>query len=93
MNSRVHIYVYGLVQGVFFRSNTVSKAKSMGVTGWVRNRMDGSVEIVAEGEKKTLEGLAEWCREGPESAKVENMKKEWEKPTGEFTDFEARPTV
>lgn len=93
MNSRIHIFVYGLVQGVFFRSNTVSKAKSIGITGWVRNRRDGSVEIVAEGEKEKLERLAEWCREGPESAEVENIKEEWEKPTGEFTDFEARPTA
>jgi len=93
MNARIHIFVYGVVQGVFFRSNTVSAAKRLGLRGWVRNMRDGSVEIVAEGEKELLEKLAEWCREGPEGAEVENMKKEWERFTGEFSDFEARPTA
>ncbi len=93
MNSRVHIFVYGDVQGVFFRSNTVSTAKRMGLTGWVRNRSDGSVEIVAEGEKERLEEFAAWCSRGPESARVDNMKKDWERATGEFNGFEARATV
>lgn len=92
MKERVHIFVYGLVQGVFFRSNTVNTAKRMGLAGWVRNRSDGSVEIVAEGEKGKLKEFAEWCNHGPDGAKVDEIKKEWKKATGEFGDFEARTT-
>ncbi len=90
---RIHIFVYGDVQGVFFRANTVSTAKKIGVTGWVRNRRDGSVEIVAEGEKEKLEELLQWCRRGPPSAAVDRIKSEWEKFRGEFSDFVARTTV
>jgi len=90
---RVHITVQGLVQGVFFRANTVSTAKGLGLTGWVRNKRDGSVEIVAEGKQDKLIELLEWCRNGgPESAKVENVEYKWEEPTGEFKEFTARET-
>jgi acylphosphatase len=92
MKERVHIFVYGLVQGVFFRSNTVSTAKRMGLTGWVRNRSNGSVEIDAEGDRKKLREFVEWCGHGPEGAKVDEIKKEWGKATGEFSDFKARST-
>jgi len=93
MNKRVHITVRGLVQGVFFRANTVSTAKGLGLTGWVRNKRDGSVEIVAEGSQEKLIELIEWCRNGgPASAKVENVEHRWEEPSGEFKEFTARET-
>ncbi|MEM2908914.1 MAG: acylphosphatase [Candidatus Bilamarchaeaceae archaeon] len=92
MKSRVHISIYGDVQGVFFRAGTVSVATELGLVGWVRNRTDGSVEVVAEGEKKALEQLIEWCKHGPTGATVENVKVEWKAPSGEFKSFTTRPT-
>ena len=93
MMKRVHITVHGLVQGVFFRANTVSAAKGLGLTGWVRNRNDGSVEIVAEGSQGKLIELIEWCKNGgPASARVENLEHRWEEPSGEFKEFSAKET-
>jgi len=93
MAARIHIFVYGMVQGVFFRANTVSVARKLGLKGWVRNRRDGSVEIVAEGEKEKLIELLEWCKRGPEGAVVERVDHEWEKPTFELKDFVATETI
>lgn len=66
----------GLVQGVFFRQSTVQQAKLLDITGWVRNRPDGSVEGQATGEEKMLETLREWLTRGPAAARV--LKLEWE---------------
>lgn len=85
--ARVHIYVSGRVQGVFYRSNTRRKALELGITGWVRNLPDGRVEIVAEGEREKLERLIEWCRHGPPLARVEDLEIIWEEPRGEFESF------
>ena len=93
MNSRIHIFVYGDVQGVVFRANTVDTATKLGLRGWVRNRSDGSVEVVAEGEKEKLEKLLEWCHRGPSAASVDSVKSEWEDYKGEFSGFAAKSTV
>lgn len=85
--ARVHIYVSGRVQGVFYRSNTRRKALELGITGWVRNLPDGRVEIVAEGEREKLERLIEWCRRGPPLARVDDLEIAWEEPRGEFESF------
>ena len=77
MNKRVTIYVYGKVQGVFFRYHTKKKALSLDLKGWVKNLDDGGVKILAEGRKENLEALIEWCRKGPPFAKVNNMTHEW----------------
>ena len=90
MRSRLHVYVYGRVQGVFFRANTQITASGLGLTGWVKNLDDGGVEITAEGEKEKLMQLLEWCHNGPDSAKVDSVKKEWEKYKGDFNRFEVR---
>lgn len=87
---RVHIFVSGLVQGVFFRSETKAKAQELGLFGWVRNLPDRRVEILAEGEKEKLEKLAEQARKGPESARVDNLEIDWQEYKGEFKDFEIR---
>jgi len=90
----VHIFVHGMVQGVFFRANTVSTAKGLGLKGWVRNRRDGSVEIMAEGKQESLIELIEWCKKGgPSSARVEKVDYKWEEHDGKFTDFTAEETV
>ena len=93
MKSRIHIFIRGDVQGVFFRSGTISKANGLGLAGWVRNRSDGSVEIVAEGEKEKLEELLSWCRNGPSGARVDEIKYDWEKAKDEFGGFSAKATV
>lgn len=88
--ARVHIFVSGKVQGVFFRSETQSLAKKLGFTGWVRNLEDGRVEILAEGEKEKLEKLVEWAKKGPERAKVNGLDLEWQEYQGAFENFEIK---
>jgi len=88
--NRVHIFVSGLVQGVFFRSETRARAEELGLFGWVRNLPDGQVEILAEGEKEKLEKLVEWVKRGPEIARVNGLDVEWQEYKGEFKDFEIR---
>ena len=85
---QVVIQVSGLVQGVFFRANTRTKAESLGLVGFVRNTADGGVEVVAEGERAQLEGLVAWCRQGPPAARVEGCRVSWRPATGEFSGFQ-----
>lgn len=87
---RLHARVHGLVQGVNFRYYTVRKAQALGLTGFVRNRWDGTVEVVAEGEREAVDQLLSWLHIGPPSAEVERVEFEWQKPLGEFRHFEVR---
>lgn len=87
---RVNIFVAGLVQGVFFRSQTKNKAEELGLLGWVRNLADGRVEILAEGEKDKLEKLVNWAKKGPDLARVDGLETNWQEFKGEFEDFEIR---
>ncbi|MBI2358406.1 MAG: acylphosphatase, partial [Deltaproteobacteria bacterium] len=75
---RVHLRIEGRVQGVFFRATAVAEANRLGVKGWVRTCPDGTVEIVAEGERKRLQDLVAWCRHGPPGAHVHDVKLRWE---------------
>lgn len=86
-NTRVHIYVSGRVQGVFFRANAARKADSLGVTGWVKNLSDGRVELLVEGETDTVNRMILWCRRGPPGADVESVDVETLPFKGEFSDF------
>ena len=70
----LNIKVTGKVQGVFFRVSTKAVANQMGINGFVRNEKDGSVYLEAEGENFLLEELVNWCKEGPDGAKVENVE-------------------
>mgnify|MGYP005858153251 CR=1 FL=1 len=88
--ARVNIFVSGLVQGVFFRSETRAKAKELGLFGWVRNLANGRVEILAEGEKEKLEKLVDWAKRGPTSARVDGLEVDWQEYKDEFKDFEIR---
>ena len=87
MNARAHIFVSGRVQGVFFRDHTRRWASSLDLTGWVRNTMDGRVEVLAEGDKDRIENLISRLKEGPPIAHVENVEVDWEEYRGEFSDF------
>lgn len=87
MEARTHILVNGHVQGVFFRKSMMDFARTLGVTGWVRNLRDGRVEAVAEGEKAKLEELIEFCHAGPPGARVRDVAVEWSDFRGEFRGF------
>lgn len=89
-NKRIHLRIYGLVQGVFYRAHTRDQARQLGVAGWVRNRMDGTVEAVAEGSDQALEQLASWCEQGSPGAMVERVERSWQEATGEFKGFSIR---
>jgi acylphosphatase len=84
---RLEIRIYGRVQGVAFRWYTQKKARSLGLNGWVRNRVDGSVSIVAEGARPALEVLADWAARGPDRAHVDRREITWADATGNFEDF------
>ena len=68
------IIVKGIVQGVCFRYYTKLKAEELKINGWVRNKKDGSVEIVAQGQKSSLDAFINWCRQGPSNAKVKEIE-------------------
>ena len=87
MKARAHIWISGRVQGVFYRDNTRKWASSLGLTGWVRNLPDGRVEVLAEGEKDSIERLEGLLKKGPPLSRVEAVQTEWEEYTGEFMDF------
>ncbi len=84
MNARVarRVVVHGAVQGVFFRDTTRRRAQSRGVAGWVRNRADGTVEALFEGERDAVEAMVAFAREGPRGASVENVEVEDTAPVG-----------
>ena len=84
---RVHFVASGVVQGVFFRASTQSKATELGLSGYIRNLEDGRVECIAEGKREKLEKLVLWARKGPDGAIVEKLDVTWEKASGEFAGF------
>ncbi|MHC5012175.1 MAG: acylphosphatase, partial [Planctomycetota bacterium] len=71
---RVHAFVNGLVQGVYFRASTETEARRLGLAGWVRNLADGRVEIVAEGEAAAVDRFVAWARGGPSRAQVDSLE-------------------
>ena len=81
--------MHGRVQGVFFRDTTRRQASSRGVAGWVRNRLDGTVEAVFEGDPEAVESMVALCREGPRGARVEQVEVHEEDPEG-LSAFEIR---
>jgi acylphosphatase len=85
--------IRGKVQGVGYRDTCAHQAKRLGVTGWVRNRLDGSVEAVLLGPRDQLHRMKAWLRRGPPTARVEEvLVQKLEPPFPEFERFERRPT-
>jgi len=87
---RAHVIVTGKVQGVFYRAETASKARQLGLTGWVRNLPDGRVEAIFEGEETHVQKIVDFCRRGPTSAYVVDVsvrRQEWK---DEFDSFAVR---
>ena len=87
---RLQAIVHGRVQGVNFRYYTQLRAIELGVTGYVRNNWDGTVEVVAEGERGAVEKLLEFIKIGPRGALVQRVDSQWQDTTGQFNSFEVR---
>lgn len=87
-NVKAHVNISGNVQGVCYRMETRRAAERYGVKGWVKNRDDGSVEAVFEGDEEGVKSIIEWCKKGPTNAWVQNVVIEWENYSGEFSCFD-----
>lgn len=90
---RAHVWVKGRVQGVGFRAYVESAAWRTGVAGWVRNVGYDTVEAAAEGERAQVERFIELMKQGPPASRVDEARVEWEKPAGEFREFEVRRSL
>lgn len=88
--ARAHAIISGRVQGVFFRLETQRVVRSHSVSGWVKNRADGTVEAVFEGAQESVEAVLQWCRQGPPHAAVTDVAINWEPYTGKYATFEIR---
>lgn len=84
---RIHLVIRGRVQGVYFRASAVREAKRLGLTGWVKNRQDTAVEVVAEGEEDQVKDFLAWAQHGPSTARVDKIDTRWRSYTGEFASF------
>lgn len=91
--TRVHIFVSGKVQGVYFRQNTSLKAQELGIVGWVRNLSDGRVESVMEGLEVNIDKMISWCKSGPKDALVTDVKIMNEEYKKEFSTFDIVKTL
>lgn len=87
---RLHAIVHGRVQGVSFRYYTQKRARELGLTGFVRNQWDGSVEVVAEGPQAAVEDLLSFLHVGPRAAFVTEVDTRWPQPVAEFDQFGVR---
>ncbi len=85
---RVRLIIEGRVQGIWFRDSTMQEALGLGVRGWVKNRMDGGVEVLAEGPEKQVGQLVAWCHHGPSRARVTKVYETTEDWQGEFDSFD-----
>ena len=83
----VQISIRGRVTGVYFRASTQREAKRLGISGWVRNRNDASIEILAEGEEDAIKELVSWSHHGPSAARVENVDVRYRSYSGDYSDF------
>lgn len=86
--TQAHVIVRGRVQGVFFRSSLKQQADTHGVTGWVRNRSDGSVEALLQGPYAAVSSVAAWMEVGPRSARVDSADAEWSEVAEPLQGFE-----
>ena len=84
---RARFIIEGRVQGVFFRHHTQETAFKLIIKGWVKNRRDGRVEAVFEGDQEQVDRIIQWCHRGPSEASVTKVYVTWENYTGEFEDF------
>ena len=86
-NKCVHMVVRGRVTGVFFRAAAQREARRLGVTGWVKNKAENAVEIMAEGDEDAIKEIISWAQHGPSAARVDQCDVRWRSYSGEFADF------
>jgi acylphosphatase len=86
----LRLVIHGRVQGVWFRESMRVKAEQLGITGWVRNRADGTVEAVVQGNDAAVAAMLDWSRIGPPQAKVTRL--DYAATSGKFSRFEKRDT-
>ena len=84
---RASLKIRGKVQGVFYRESARAEAQRLGLTGWVRNISDGSVEAVVEGAPEAIDAFVAWCHRGPPQARVTGVERADEAARGEFSTF------
>jgi acylphosphatase len=84
---RIVLIIRGRVQGVYFRAAAQREARRLGITGWVKNRADGSIELCAEGDEDAIRELSSWANHGPSAARVDTVDVRWRGYTGEFAEF------
>ena len=89
-NEELHALVHGRVQGVGFRYFVIEKALGMGLRGYARNTDDGSVEVLAQGPRSTLENLLSLLRRGPMAANVQELEIDWGEPSTHLSGFHVR---
>lgn len=89
-DQQLHAIVSGKVQGVGFRAFTERQARDLGLSGWVRNLSDGTVEVTAEGPRSQLKQLVEYLKQGPTAARVDNVDVQWRNATNGYDDFSVR---
>ena len=89
-NIRAQVTVHGRVQGVAFRYSTIERAEELGLTGWVRNTDERTVEAVFEGPEENVKEMVKWCHRGPLLARVTKVDSEYSNATGEFGEFGVR---
>jgi acylphosphatase len=87
MKTRVHLVISGIVQGVWYRASTKVMAEQLGLTGWVKNRPDGCVEAVFEGDEQKVKEMVAWCWKGPPNAKVTDISMKDDQIVGSFKEF------
>ena len=91
-NRRLHAVVRGLVQGVGFRFTTFDEARRLGLAGWVRNRVDGTGEVLAEGAEAKLNLFLAYLRRGPRGARVAGVVEDWSDEQGAPLPFQVKRT-
>jgi acylphosphatase len=87
---RLHATLHGHVQGVTFRATARRQASELGLTGWIRNNADGTVETIAEGPHDKLSQFVDFLHDGPPAASVSKVDTNWKKAQGEFDSFSIR---
>ena len=89
-NSRAHLVITGLVQGVWYRAYTERTANALGLTGWVSNSTDGSVEAVMEGSRAAIDMAVLECKKGSQGSRVDNVEVTYGEARGEFDSFKIK---
>ena len=87
MKMKLHIKIYGKVQGVWFRINTKKNADELGINGWVKNMLDGGVEAIFEGNENDIHNMMNWCLRGSPNSKVEKIEINKIKYSNQYPNF------